>query len=167
MRSPFTLWVLLYLCTGNNAYGQRFNVRAYSFTEGLSTYNIKKVVQDHYGFIWIATQDGVYRFDGKSFEPFKKSSESTNSLRENFIFDITLDDQEDLYVSAFRGGVDVINTRTLKVTHLLSEANEKEDGLPNLWINKTFFDQHKQLWVGGEDFLLVYNTITKKTRHFS
>ncbi len=116
--------------------------------------------------MWIATQDGVYRFDGKSFESFRKKHVDSNSIRENFIFDIALGEGEDLYISAFHGGIDVLNTRTLKITHLLSKESEKEGGLPNLWINEIYFDQHKQLWIGGEDYLVVYNTETKKIRRF-
>jgi hypothetical protein len=48
-------------------------------------------------------QDGVYRFDGKSFESFKKNPVDTNSIRENFIFDIAFGEGEDLYISAFNG----------------------------------------------------------------
>ena len=166
MKTVLFIFLLLGCCIANNCISQQYNIRSFSFPQGLFTYNIKKTLQDGYGFIWIATQDGVYRFDGKSFESFKKNHLDNNTIRENFIFDIALGEGEDLYISAFHGGIDVINTRTLKVSHLLSKANEKEDGLPNLWITEIYFDQHKQLWIGGEDYLVVYNTETKKVRHF-
>src|SRR5690349_18452824 len=82
---------------------QQYNVKTYSFNEGLTTYNIKKVVQDKYGFIWIATQDGVFRYDGTSFDPYKKSRDESVSLRENFIFDIALGNNDELYIASFNG----------------------------------------------------------------
>ena len=166
MKTALFIFLLVGSGIANNCISQQYNIRSFSFPQGLFTYNIKKTLQDKYGFIWIATQDGVYRFDGKSFELFKKNHSDSNAISENFIFDIALGEGDDLYISAFHGGVDVINIRTLKITHLLSKANEKEDGLPNLWINEIYFDQHKQLWIGGEDYLVVYNTETKKTRQF-
>ncbi|HEX6846835.1 MAG TPA: ATP-binding protein [Chitinophagaceae bacterium] len=166
MRTALFIFLFVGSCIANDCNSQQYNIRTFSFPQGLLTYNIKKTLQDKYGFIWIATQDGLYRFDGKSFEIFKKNPSDINSLQENFIYDIAFGEDEDLYISAFNGGIDVINIRTLEVTHLLSQAEEKEDGLPNLWITKIYFDQHKQLWMGGEDFLLVYNTITKKIRRF-
>ena len=57
----------------------------------LTPINIKKALQDKYGFIWLATQDGVYRYDGTNFESFRKSSDADINIRENFITDIALE----------------------------------------------------------------------------
>ncbi|HKC36060.1 MAG TPA: triple tyrosine motif-containing protein, partial [Chitinophagaceae bacterium] len=141
-------------------------MKTYSFAEGLNTYNIKKAVQDKYGFIWLATQDGVYRYDGTSFEPYKKSSDESASIRENFIFDITLGNDENLYIASFNAGVDAINIRTLKVTHLLSQKTGDEEGLPDLWITKIFCDTENNLWIGGKEYLRVYNLKEKKFKNF-
>ncbi|HMK19561.1 MAG TPA: ATP-binding protein [Chitinophagaceae bacterium] len=162
MKSPFILTAFLFFLTQNLCIAQEFNVRTYSFKEGLNTYNIKKVLQDKYGFIWLATQDGVYRYDGTSFESFRKSSDADINIRENFITDIALGNDENLYVASFSGGVEAINIRTQKITHLLSETSGKEKGLPNLWITKIFCDTENNLWVGGKDFLKVYS-LNEKT----
>src|ERR1700733_742400 len=37
---------------------------------GLSSPNVRKIIQDEYGFMWIATQDGLNRFDGVDFIRF-------------------------------------------------------------------------------------------------
>jgi len=162
MKSPFILTIFLFFLAQNFCIAQQFNVRTYSFKEGLNTYNIKKVLQDKYGFIWLATQDGVYRYDGTSFESFRKTSDADINIRENFITDIALGNDENLYVASFSGGVEAINIRTQKITHLLSEASGKEEGLPNLWITKLFCDAENNLWVGGKDFLKVYS-LNEKT----
>ncbi|HET6767052.1 MAG TPA: two-component regulator propeller domain-containing protein, partial [Chitinophagaceae bacterium] len=141
-------------------------MKTYSFAEGLRTYNIKRAVQDKYGFMWLATQDGVYRFDGTTFEAYKKNEDVNNSLRENFIFDIALGDDENLYVASFNGGVDVINIRTQKVTHLLSQADGNKEGLPNLWITNVFCDTKNNLWIGGQDFLKIYSLKEQKFTDF-
>ena len=162
MKSLFILTGFLFFGSQNICIAQQFNVRTYSFKEGLNTYNIKKVLQDKYGFIWLATQDGVYRYDGSSFESFRKSSDAAINIRENFITDIALGNDENLYVASFSGGVEAINIRTQKITHLLSETSGKEKGLPNLWITKLFCDAENNLWVGGKDFLKVYS-LNEKT----
>jgi signal transduction histidine kinase/ligand-binding sensor domain-containing protein len=163
MKSPFILTVFLFFATQNTCIAQQFNVKTYSFNEGLTTYNIKKTVQDKYGFIWLATQDGVYRYDGTNFERYKKSS---NGIRENFIFDIALGNDENLYIASFLAGVDVINIRTLKVTPLLSQKKENEDGLPDLWIEKIFCDAENNLWIGGQEYLKIFNLNEKKFKDF-
>src|SRR5687767_90389 len=166
MRLPLILTVSFLLLMVKTSVAQRFNVKTYSFAEGLNTYNIKKAVQDKFGFIWLATQDGVYRFDGTSFEAYKKSGDISNSIRENFIFDIALGNDENLYIASFNAGVDVINIRTQKVTHLLSEKKDNEQGLPDLWINKIFCDAQDNLWIGGEAFLEIYSLKEKKYKEF-
>lgn len=166
MKSFFILTVFLSLSSKSNCVAQQFNVKTYSFAEGLKTYNIKKAVQDKYGFIWLATQDGVYRYDGTTFEPYKKREDANNSIRENFIFDIALGNDENLYIASFNAGVDVINIRNQEVTHLLSQKKENEDGLPNLWITKIFCDRENKLWIGGEDFLRIYSLKENKYKNF-
>src|SRR6187455_319549 len=166
MKSPFILTVFLFFLALNICIAQQFNVRTYSFKEGLNTYNIKKVLQDKYGFIWLATQDGVYRYDGSSFESFRKSSDAAINIRENFITDIALGNDENLYVASFSGGVEEINIRTQKITHLLSQTSGKEEGLPNLWITKIFCDAENNLWIGGKDFLKVYSLNEKTYKEY-
>ena len=166
MRLPFILIIPLLLLIFMRSNSQQFNVKTYSFAEGLTTYNIKKAVQDQYGFIWLATQDGVYRFDGTSFEAYKKNEDVKNSLTENFIFDIALGNDENLYIACFNGGVDVINIRTQKITHLLSQKKENEEGLPNLWITNVFCDTKNNLWIGAQDFLKIYSLKEQKFRDF-
>jgi len=167
MRRATCLFVFLFTaCLSVKTFSQDYNFRSFSFEQGLSSYNIKKVLQDKYGFLWIATQDGLFRYDGKTFDPLKKTPGSKISIRENFIFDIAQGNNEDLYVTTFNGGVDVVNIRTLKVTYLLSQKTEKEDGLPNLFATKIYFDRKENLWVGGKDYLTVYNAQKNSFTHF-
>lgn len=165
MKRVAFLYGLYLLLTINDCFSQQFNVRTFSFNEGLATYNIKKVVQDKYGFIWVATQDGVFRYDGTNFDAYKKSNDS-NSLRENFIFDIALGNDENLYVASFNGGVDVINIRTQKVAQLLPQKKENGEGLPNLWIEKIFCDEKNNLWIGGQNFLRIYSLKHNQYKNF-
>ena len=56
---------------------------SYTFTqqEGLTSYNIKSIAQDKYGFIWFGTQDGLYFFNGKEFKQLTDPA-SANSTRD-------------------------------------------------------------------------------------
>ena len=42
----------------------------YTIDDGLPQSFVEQVHQDQKGFLWIATQDGVTRFDGYDFENF-------------------------------------------------------------------------------------------------
>jgi diguanylate cyclase (GGDEF)-like protein len=47
---------------------QRYSFREY--TQGLGNLNIACLVQDHTGYLWVGTQNGLYRYDGTKFEAF-------------------------------------------------------------------------------------------------
>ena len=48
----------------------RFTFRTYGQEEGLSDLSVECVVQDHVGYLWAGTDDGLFRFDGRQFTRF-------------------------------------------------------------------------------------------------
>jgi signal transduction histidine kinase/CheY-like chemotaxis protein/ligand-binding sensor domain-containing protein len=57
------------LLTGN-LFAQKYSFRTYAFDEGLMNLAVEGVVQDREGFLWVGTQNGLYRFDGHAFTEF-------------------------------------------------------------------------------------------------
>ena len=47
---------------------QRYSFREY--TQGLGNLNIASLAQDRTGFLWVGTQNGLYRYDGGQFQAF-------------------------------------------------------------------------------------------------
>lgn len=159
----FLLFYFLFL----HCNGQQLNFRRFSFNEGLNTYNIQKVIQDTYGFIWVATQEGLYRYNGKLFESFRKLENSHAGLSENFIFDIYLTKQDSIYIAAFNGGIDVMDVKTLSIAHVPVQRSGVQEGLPNLWIKKVVCDDENNLWIGGKDYLRMINRRKKQYVHLN
>ena len=54
--------------TTPSAVGQRYSFREY--TQGLGNLNIACLVQDHTGYLWVGTQNGLYRYDGTQYQSF-------------------------------------------------------------------------------------------------
>ena len=59
--------------------------------DGLSQNNVFSIAQDHDGFIWIATEDGLNRYDGKNFVHYRKNLADPNSIAHNFIRKVFVD----------------------------------------------------------------------------
>lgn len=58
------------------AAGQKFFASQYQTKQGLPSDKVRMVAQDARGFIWVATDGGLARFNGKSFRLFKTQLES-------------------------------------------------------------------------------------------
>ncbi len=74
-------------------------IRNYTDKDGLSMNIGLSIVQDKQGYIWIATQDGLNRFDGANFEIFRESE----GLPNNFINYLYNDKKGRLWVATREG----------------------------------------------------------------
>jgi signal transduction histidine kinase/ligand-binding sensor domain-containing protein/ActR/RegA family two-component response regulator len=52
------------------SFAQRYNFQTYGQAEGLTNLNPLALFQDRAGFLWVGTQNGLFRFDGSHFEAF-------------------------------------------------------------------------------------------------
>jgi ligand-binding sensor domain-containing protein len=136
---------------------QDFRFRTYSFNNGLSSYNASKIVQDKFGFIWIATQEGVNRFDGQSFLTLKKDPINHSGLSENFITDIITDSEGKLWITSALGGVDLLNPGNLTIERRLKSEKENKSSLISNWTKCLAWSNTCELWIGTYFGLSVYN----------
>lgn len=65
------LATVLMVCYPWYAQGQeQFSFRQLSVKEGLSQNSVVSITQDHTGFLWLATQDGLNKYDGRQFTTY-------------------------------------------------------------------------------------------------
>lgn len=70
-RLILRVWVLAALwLAGMCAAAQEYSFRTFMAAEGLSNLSIQKLYQDRSGFIWVSTENGIFRYDGDRFEVF-------------------------------------------------------------------------------------------------
>ena len=66
LKKGATAFILL-LCMAFAVRGQSRQFIRYAEEEGLTNTLVKSVTTDKNGFVWIATDDGIFRFDGHNF----------------------------------------------------------------------------------------------------
>jgi diguanylate cyclase (GGDEF)-like protein len=76
---------------------QRYSFREY--TQGLSNLNITSMVQDRTGFLWVGTQNGLYRYDGAEFQSFGDAQ----GLPQRMIADLYVGPDDTLWVATTTG----------------------------------------------------------------
>ncbi|WP_177194280.1 ATP-binding protein [Dyadobacter sp. SG02] len=75
MKRTLLLLQLLWLIIQATAYGQTgYIVRQYTAENGLPQNSVKSISSDAEGFIWLATEDGLVRFDGRNFKVFNSTN---------------------------------------------------------------------------------------------
>lgn len=74
MKKIFFTFLLLFLW--NRVTAQNYNVKQYTVAQGLPTNMVKAINQDSLGFIWIATDDGLIKYDGVQFISYKYALKS-------------------------------------------------------------------------------------------
>ena len=65
-RQARTPWLRIgwsLLCLMLPAAAQRYNFQTFGFDDGLKNLAIERILQDREGFLWVATQNGLFRFD--------------------------------------------------------------------------------------------------------
>lgn len=72
MRKLFVLCLLAWSCA---LFAQGYSVQYFDEADGLSHGHVSEILQDTTGMIWIATWNGLNRFDGKHFVSFKASTD--------------------------------------------------------------------------------------------
>src|SRR5690242_1341855 len=70
---------------------------------GLCNDYIKCIFQDHTGFIWLGTYDGLSRYDGVNFITYRRDFTNAASLPSNTIYDIKEDQYGVLWISTGKG----------------------------------------------------------------
>ncbi|TLV04131.1 response regulator [Dyadobacter luticola] len=85
--------------------GQRGNYyfKSYQVSDGLSGNTTGEILQDKKGFIWIASRNGLNRFDGNTFKIFRSRQDDPTSLGSNSVFALYEDQHEKLWVGTHKG----------------------------------------------------------------
>ncbi|NOQ24145.1 MAG: PAS domain-containing protein [Bacteroidales bacterium] len=91
------------LCNEQNIYAQSITFKHYGVDDGISQSEIKSIYQDYEGYLWFATQNGLNKFDGYSFESFFYDPTDKQSLSNNWIFDLTEDSKGNLWLGTKEG----------------------------------------------------------------
>ena len=108
------------LFTWGISFSQSTQTIFYSTKDGLPSNSIYRVVLDNHGFLWIATDNGIAKFDGKNFKTYT----TAHGLPDNEITDIFIDSNHRIWVTPFR--------RTTAYYNPLKDRFENEDSDPEL-----------------------------------
>ncbi len=142
------LFIFIYLFfLVHSSLGQEFYTRNYTINSGLPSNCIHEIYKDSRGFLWLGTDAGLSRFDGKNFTVYT----SQDGLFGDKIWSITESEDGTIWIGAHDGGISRFNGKEIK-------SYNTESGLISNEVRKLFYStKFKLLLIGTEDGLSIYH----------
>ena len=115
--------------------------------EGLSENVVNDIVQDTNGFIWLATNDGLNRYDGYTMTHFRYDPGNPKSLSSNVLECLMLSSDGMLWIGTSDGGLNKYNPRDNTFQRFQNNPQDPttinagmideiaEDNQGNIWVN--------------------------------
>ena len=94
--------------------------------DGLSHTRVWSAIQDKQGFLWFATDYGLNKYDGYKFTVYKNDERDQNSIADNFIWNIALDRNGNIWIGTNGGGLDFFDIKTETFVHHKHDPKEKQ-----------------------------------------
>src|ERR1043165_6136222 len=129
--------VITLLLVTSKAEAQRFF--HLTSTEGMSHDLVKAVLKGTHGFMWIATGDGLNRYDGYQFTIYRHDPDNPNSIRDNFVADIV--ERDGQFYVATGLGLDILDRRFDTFSH---------PGSVEMSVNDIFDDSEGRMWLAPD-----------------
>ncbi len=150
VRFSYTLCVFLFSFSSIPA-AENYTIRQITALEGLSQNDVEAVFLDSRGFLWIATNDGLNRYDGHEFYYY---GIGTNGLASNLIIAIDEDSRGNLWIGTADKGLIWYNRSEDIFVSMSDLAPEKLSGSTSFGI----------VYVDPEDGIWLYNKLDKVLR---
>lgn len=117
---------------------------------------IVAIYPDRFGFLWIGTQEGLYKFDGSTHIFYDSADNNRNVIQASDIRGISEDREGNLLVATFGGGLlklDRVSNRFVSIT----QSNSAAEYTVHLHVSR-----HGNIWLGTKDRVIFYNSESKE-----
>ena len=120
-----------------------------SLEEGLSQSIVEAILQDRRGFLWLATEDGLNRWDGHRFTVFRNVAGDERSLSYNDLKCLSEGRDGAIWVGTFEGGLNRFDPATGQVTRFRHDPADPSS-LPANIVRAVLPDRDGRVWVGTQ-----------------
>jgi PAS domain S-box-containing protein len=121
-----------------------------SCEEEFSTATVTGILQCPKGFIWIATYNGLARYDGYKCTVYRPEPNNFNCISSKNVNCLCLDSQGVLWVGTFDNGLNRFDRETETFKQYKSDKNDPQS-ISRDGISVIYEDQYGDLWIGTID----------------
>ena len=127
---------------------KQLNFKQITTNNGLKHNNITDIIQDHQGFLWFGTENGLHRFDGEDIKVFIHKSNDSTTIAGNVIYEIFKDRNKTLWV-ATNAGFNKFNREKENFTRigLLQNSNTSKEITYEYYVPATAESKNGEIYV--------------------
>ena len=118
--------------------------------DGLPQGTVYATLQDSQGFVWLATEDGLVRYDGHELVRYARLPTSRGGLSGNYIFQMIEDAHRDLWIAVKDGGVALWHRDTDSFT-VIRHSDTDPKSLASDAVRALVLDARGRVWIGTSD----------------
>ncbi|RAJ92998.1 signal transduction histidine kinase [Larkinella arboricola] len=164
MKTGLWLFFLIVVLTGR-LLAQPFTSRSLSIQHGLPEYYVSGLIQDKAGFIWVATRDGLARYDGRQFKVFRHQPFGSRSLASNVILSMQSISDTTVLLHLESGDLQLFNPITEQFTDLVSAKQLAQRQIKLAGATRTGNEQ--QVWGRRETQLFRFDRATRQFKLYT
>lgn len=142
---------LVLLCLSLSGFAQTYytTIKTFNEAEGFNATETSYITQDKKGFIWIASRNGLFRFNGTTFKHYTHNAGDSFSLAANQVNFCYQDKDGDYWVGIFGKGLYRFNDSTEQFIKWKNK-NTQEINVTQLYnVIAPFEDSHGRLWMSA------------------
>jgi signal transduction histidine kinase/ligand-binding sensor domain-containing protein/DNA-binding response OmpR family regulator len=129
-------------------------------SHGLSSARIMSIEKEKNGYVWVGTDNGLNRYDGKDVKIFNKKNSTISS---NNITDVLLDSKGRIWVATLGGGLNLYDP-VLNIFKSYKYDSSDKNSLISNQVNTLFEDSKGLLWLGTDRGLCFFDDYTSQFR---
>src|SRR5580704_13698754 len=134
--------------------------------DGLSQSTVEGILQDSRGYLWLATESGLDRYDGYSIRVYRRERGNPQALASDYVWTIAEDAHGDLWLATMGGGVARWERNRDRFQQFRHDPR-KSDSLASDAVRTLLIDHDGRIWAGTLDHGLdVLDPLTGTARHF-
>ena len=116
---------------------------------GKNFYHVTGIVQDRQGYMWFATKNGLFRYDGYQMIQYRNNPLDLNSLGSDHLESICIDANGIIWIGTFNAGLDRFDPISGIFTHYRHDP-KIPSSISNDTISTVFADRQGILWIGSK-----------------
>ncbi|MBT8380054.1 MAG: sigma 54-interacting transcriptional regulator [Ignavibacteria bacterium] len=157
---------VFFISNNTSAQNNNFIFEHLNVADGLPNNHVKCIIQDHLGFIWFTTQNGLVKYDGYDFKVYAPELNNPNSLSTRDPITVIEDHLGDLWIGTWSDGLVKFDRNTETFKNYLPDENDSKSLITDgVYVLQE--DKEGTLWLGtiGEG-MEKFNRETETFTHY-